>query len=183
MIIFFDTEFTGLHKDTTLISIGLVSETGEKFYAEFNDYDEWQVTPWIEETVLPNLMHWDIDYNHTLPEWFNYGSKEEIKVKLLNWLSQWDFIDWVSDVSHYDFVLLIDLLFGNALDISPDKYSPICHDINTGIATYFDIEERDAFNMSREDILASHGCTVEGEKHNSLYDAEVIKCIFEHLYE
>lgn len=37
MIIFFDTEFTGLHKDTTLISIGLVSETGEKFYAEFDD--------------------------------------------------------------------------------------------------------------------------------------------------
>lgn len=29
MKIFFDTEFTGLHKDTTLISIGLISELGE----------------------------------------------------------------------------------------------------------------------------------------------------------
>ena len=32
MKIFFDTEFTGLHKNTTLISIGLVSETGDEFY-------------------------------------------------------------------------------------------------------------------------------------------------------
>jgi len=34
--IFFDTEFTGLHKDTTLISIGLIAEDGRTFYAEFN---------------------------------------------------------------------------------------------------------------------------------------------------
>jgi DNA polymerase III epsilon subunit-like protein len=40
MKIFFDTEFTGLHKDTTLISIGLVSEDNRKFYAELIDYKE-----------------------------------------------------------------------------------------------------------------------------------------------
>ena len=38
MKIFFDTEFTGLHKDTSLISIGLVDEDGKTFYAEFLDY-------------------------------------------------------------------------------------------------------------------------------------------------
>ena len=31
MKIFFDTEFTGLHKNTTLISIGLVTEEGKHF--------------------------------------------------------------------------------------------------------------------------------------------------------
>jgi hypothetical protein len=36
--IFFDTEFTGLHQGTTLISIGLISECGKTFYAEFTDY-------------------------------------------------------------------------------------------------------------------------------------------------
>lgn len=41
--IFFDTEFTGLHKDTSLISIGLVSENGQKFYAEITDYDKSQI--------------------------------------------------------------------------------------------------------------------------------------------
>jgi hypothetical protein len=52
MKIFFDTEFTGLHKNTTLISIGLVAETGESFYAEFTDYDKSQVNDWIKENVI-----------------------------------------------------------------------------------------------------------------------------------
>ena len=42
MKVWFDTEFTGLHKNTTLISIGLVTENGKTFYAEFTDYDESQ---------------------------------------------------------------------------------------------------------------------------------------------
>jgi len=43
MKIFFDTEFTGLHQNTTLISIGLVTEQEHSFYAEFDDYDKSQV--------------------------------------------------------------------------------------------------------------------------------------------
>ena len=39
MKIFFDTEFTGLHKNTTIISIGMIAENGKKFYAESTDYD------------------------------------------------------------------------------------------------------------------------------------------------
>ncbi len=35
--VFFDTEFTGLRQQTTLISIGLVAETGETFYAELTE--------------------------------------------------------------------------------------------------------------------------------------------------
>ena len=55
MKLFFDTEFTGLHKDTTLISIGIVSEDGRKFYAEFSDFDIRQCDNWIKENVLRNL--------------------------------------------------------------------------------------------------------------------------------
>lgn len=43
MKVFFDTEFTGLHQKTTLISIGLISEDGKTFYAELTDYDQTQV--------------------------------------------------------------------------------------------------------------------------------------------
>jgi uncharacterized protein YprB with RNaseH-like and TPR domain len=32
--LFLDTEFTGLHQNTTLISIGLIADTGDTFYAE-----------------------------------------------------------------------------------------------------------------------------------------------------
>ena len=55
MKIFFDTEFTGLHKGTTLISIGLIDEKGRTFYAEFSDYDDAQINSWIKENVISNL--------------------------------------------------------------------------------------------------------------------------------
>ena len=51
MRLFFDMEFTGLHKNTTPISIGIVSEGGKTFYAEFTDYDESQCDDWIKENV------------------------------------------------------------------------------------------------------------------------------------
>ena len=38
MFVFFDTEFTGLHDNPKLISIGLISEDGaHQFYAELSD--------------------------------------------------------------------------------------------------------------------------------------------------
>jgi len=57
MKLFFDTEFTGLHQKTTLISIGIVAETGETFYCELDDYDKSQVDEWIKENVIAKLKH------------------------------------------------------------------------------------------------------------------------------
>ena len=57
MKLFFDTEFTGLHQKTTLISIGIISETGETFYCELDDYDRNQVDEWIRENVIAKLKH------------------------------------------------------------------------------------------------------------------------------
>ncbi len=55
MKIFFDTEFTGLHQNTTLISIGCVAEDDRQFYAEFTDYDRSQVDDWIKLNVIDKL--------------------------------------------------------------------------------------------------------------------------------
>ena len=55
--IFFDTEFTGLHQNTTLISIGLVAETGQTFYAELTDYDKNQIDDWLKTNVIDNLTN------------------------------------------------------------------------------------------------------------------------------
>ena len=82
MKIFFDTEFTGLRKDTTLISIGLVDENGRTFYAEFSDYDNSQCDTWIHENVIKhlkwskecpieNFMNQSLDFRQTEA----YGSK------------------------------------------------------------------------------------------------------------
>ncbi|WP_323139981.1 3'-5' exoribonuclease domain-containing protein [Massilia phyllosphaerae] len=51
--IYIDTEFTGF-SDPKLISIGLVAETGQEFYAEVKfDFDE--CSEFVRETVIPLL--------------------------------------------------------------------------------------------------------------------------------
>ena len=51
-LLFLDTEFTGLHKDTTLISLALVDKQNRYFYAEFTDYDKYQVDKRLLHSVL-----------------------------------------------------------------------------------------------------------------------------------
>jgi len=52
--LFFDTEFTGLHQNTTLISIGIIADSGETFYAELTDYAKDQVNDWLRDNVIAN---------------------------------------------------------------------------------------------------------------------------------
>ena len=87
-------------------------------------------------------------------------------------------------------VLFIDI-FGGAFDI-PSIINPVCHDINQDIAKYYNISEKEAFNMSREGIIEKYNSifdkelgflddwkiVIEGDKHNSLYDAKVIREIY-----
>ena len=191
-LLFFDTEFTGLHKDTTLISIGIASEDNQCFYAEFTDYDNSQCDKWIKENVIDNLVltnrligivNESIENNGNVIHIQNVrGNKHFVSMQLNKWLKQFQNIQFVSDVCHYDFVLLIDLITngGTALDL-PVNISAVCHDINQDIAQHFHISDHRAFNMSREDTM-SYICDkkdfVEGDKHNSLYDAKVIQAIW-----
>lgn len=198
MKIFFDTEFTGLHKDTTLISLGCVAEDGKTFYAEFTDYDGTQCNNWIRENVIQHL----IVSKDGIDRWVHYaseqlksteacvrtngyctimrGNRDLIAVELRDWLKQFDSVQFISDVCHYDFVLLIDL-FGTAFDL-PENVSASCHDINQDISRHYSISEREAFDKSREEIAAEL-CSgeISGVKHNALYDARVIKAIYEEI--
>ncbi|MBK9270725.1 MAG: hypothetical protein IPM48_03940 [Saprospiraceae bacterium] len=56
-LLFLDNEFTGLHQRTTLISLALVSESGEEFNVELTDYDRAQVFPWLDEHLIINIRH------------------------------------------------------------------------------------------------------------------------------
>ena len=176
MKVWFDTEFTGLHKNTTLISIGLVNEYDETFYAEFTDYDESQCDDWIKENVLNNLQF----KNMTSDRWAETFmvdedrhtrvrvNKDFVRYNLELWLSRYpDEIQLICDVSHYDMVLFIDI-WGGAFDI-PDNVCASCHDINQDIARFYDITESRAFDISREEITKDSKYEVDGTKHNSLY--------------
>lgn len=173
--IFFDTEFTGLHKDTTLISIGLISEDGKTFYAELNDYDKSQVDEWLQENVIQNLMY---HKNETLiikqpacwsKDYVIKHNKENVAKALKSWLSQWDKVEIWSDCLSYDWVLFNDL-FGHAFNIPSNVYY-----IPFDICTLFTLRNIDP-DINREEFAG-----IEGSKHNALHDAKVIKACYEKL--
>lgn len=172
----------GLHKDTQLISLGMVTETDQQFYCEFGGINTEVQDDWIKENVLANtIMYGNRPESDIIDDTVRYckGSKEEIRQSLEKWLSQFEDIELVSDVCHYDMVLFIDI-FGTAFDL-PTNVSACCHDINSDIARYCHLSEGEAFNVSREKLLENFDIQISGEKHNSLYDAIVIKNIYENV--
>lgn len=182
MKIFFDTEFEGLYKDANLISIGLISENGKEFYAEINDINPDKQESWIKSNVLDNTVEYgEVQVLDIVNDENDYyvGDKEYIGSQLREWLMQFGEIELVSDVCHYDMVLLIDL-FGSAMDL-PGNVCPSCHDINQDIARVYNMTEKEAFNYSRELLLEGNNISTEGQKHNSMYDARVIKSLYEIL--
>lgn len=185
MKLFFDMEFTGLRQDTTVISLGIVDQNGRSIYCEYVDYDKRQVDSWIKKNVIDNTLYLK---NHDIPAVLERDEDETISVStthgnrqnILEWLSFYaeEDIQFVSDVCHYDMVLLIDILFDTALNM-PKNICAACHDINHDIARYKNISIKEAFDFTREDLLTSKELErIKGDKHNSLYDAKVIRAIY-----
>lgn len=171
MNIYYDSEFTGLHQATTLISIGLIAETGERFYAEFSDYNQSQVNEWIKANVIDKRILCHTNGGNGVDLHGFVGDKQFIKDRLESWLSRFNHVQIISDVAHYDFVLFCEL-FGGAFGL-PKNVSPTCHDINQDIAKFLGISEQEAFDFNRE---AFCGLNIgECNKHNALWDAMIIK--------
>lgn len=178
--LYFDTEFTGLHKNTTLISIGIKSECGARFYAELTDYDKSQIDEWLQKHVLDNLNFkapamGEDDY---IFEYYTAGptvkmrcNSERLKSELTKWLDLFEGIEvkMVSDCLSYDWVLF-NHIFGHAFNI-PKHVNYIPYDICTAMED-LGIDP----DISREEFISDmEGDPIEGEKHNALYDAEVIE--------
>jgi hypothetical protein len=176
-------EFTGLHQKTTIISLGMVSETGVEFYAEFTDYDKNQVDDWLQEKVINNLFLTlkmsegaSIDPKHI---WNYYkGDNEYIKWKIIHWLSSYqkplEKIELWSDCLAYDWVLFNEI-FGGAM-----KLPKFIYYIPFDICTLMKIRGVNP-DVTREVIFDLAGKKIEGKKHNSLYDAHLIKMWYEFL--
>ncbi|EPZ47669.1 3'-5' exoribonuclease domain-containing protein [Alicyclobacillus acidoterrestris] len=175
MKVFFDTEFTGLRKNTTLISIGLVAEDGRSFYAELTDYDESQVDDWLRKNVIANLTltNQSLQLDDQGEHWNIHGSKSALNYWLQEWLSQFDAVEMWSDCLSYDWVLFNDI-FGHAFNIPSNVYY-----IPFDICTLFKVAGVDP-DISREEFA---GVDDYGRKHNALYDARVIKACYDKLME
>lgn len=176
MKIFFDTEFTGLHQRTTLISIGLVAENGREFYAEFTDFDKDQIDDWLRDNILVNLIY-KHDDNRAYTDGAHTGRNGDrayIAGELEKWLDSFvEPVEMWSDCLAYDWILFCQL-WGGALKVPEWIYY-----IPFDIATLFKVEGVDP-DINREKFVGWIG-EDEKNKHNSLWDAKVIKACYEKL--
>lgn len=169
MRVYFDTEFTGLHQHTTLISIGCVADDGRTFYAECTDYNPAQVGAWIQENVIAHLrfteeVRREGGMNGVLFDGY-VGDRQFIADHLALWLAQWDHVEVWGDVLAYDWVLFCEL-FGGGAECLPRN---VCY-IPFDLSTLLKVKGLDP-NLRREAFAGP----VEGERHNALHDALVIK--------
>lgn len=190
MKIFIDTEFTGLHQHTSLISIGIVTESERTFYAEFNDYEEGQVDEWLRENVISNLRFsepsdGEDEYyvasrakDNPVPSdiYKGYsvelrGSKGDVRKELDVWLAQFESVEVWSDCLAYDWVLF-NQIWGHAFNIPMNVYY-----IPFDICTMFKLRGIDP-DINREGFA---GMQDGAKKHNALWDARVIKECYEKL--
>lgn len=173
--VFLDTEFTGLHQQTTLISIGLVADSGEEFYAELTDYDNLQITDWLRENVLSKLwLTNNHDFDTTEKGIYLKGDKGTINEALQKWFSQFEGVEIWADVLAYDWVLFCEL-FGGALKIPENIfYAPF--DLATMLRIKGIIEPVSNYE---NDISRYEFAGIEKSKqHNAMEDARVEKLCF-----
>ncbi len=170
--LFFDTEFTGLHQNTTIISIGLVAETGQTFYAEFTDYDKTQINGWIQENVINKLVLTELDNAAYPEEWRINADKETVKEALEQWLKQFDQVEIWSDCLAYDWMLFCQI-FGHAFNVPKNVFY-----IPFDICTVFKVKGIDP-DINREQFSGFIDQTMS--KHNALHDAFVIKACYDKL--
>lgn len=166
--LFLDTEFTGLHQRTSLISLAIVADTGEYFYAEFNDYDRATITPWLRENVLDNLLlasGMPLPSDGTVLE----GHRTQIAAGIKDWLEQLlrkygpeKFRFW-ADVPHYDWVLFCEL-FGGSLNL-PDYIDFMVMDLATWLYS-----KGISPDIPRIKLAGDPGF-FGLKQHNALYDA------------
>jgi len=174
---FFDLEFTGLHKKTTPISLGIVSECGKRFYAEFTDFDTTQVDEWVRDNVLKNLIY--NEYVHFLDndtennKLHIKNNTAVIKAALMDWLNtNFSKVEFWGDCVVWDWLLMVDLL------MEGDTMRKIPKILNT--AQPFDIftllKTKGVNPKEKRHILA--GVEENTNQHNSEYDAEITKIIY-----
>ena len=206
--VYFDTEFTGLVKNTDLISIGMVAynendDNWTAFYHEFTDYDKSKVSPWVQENVIANLIGDKKYYPTNISLNISRGDKEEFKDEFERWvhtrlaIGPRDKICLVSDCSSYDHVLFNDI-YGGAFEI-PTYILPQVYDIIHDIYDFSGNWEH-SFDVSREELCRAIYTFLpkwvigpvqpiiyermemnEDMKHNALYDALTIAQIHQGL--
>ena len=180
--IFLDAEFTGLHKLTTLISVALVCEDGNEYYAELTDYDENQISPFLQKEVIGKLFIKDFDlYTDYNPEALTVqvkGNIDLVKQTLTDWLHKYkdEGVEiWVESPT-YVWTLFIDIFGG--VGYVPKQIHRIPYDLFTAYKLFgFDpTAEKSTFLENYSDLITFG-------KNNALNDARINVEVFKKLLD
>lgn len=138
---FFDTEFLEDGKTIDLISIGIVSESGETYYACASDadWDRIKRHEWLSQNVLPHLP---VDQSHWRP-------KAQIAKEIAQFVGE--FPEFWADYSAYDWVVLCQL-YGTMFDL-PETWPMYCRDVQL-LKEIAGIKEFPVLNDKEHDALA-----------------------------
>lgn len=173
--LFLDTEFTELSQQAQLLSLALVSEDEQWFYAEFTEVDTDSLSDWHQTHVVPYLSLTEQQISR-LPKAGTYlkASKADIVASLKQWLQQWTHIEIWADVPAFDWVLFCEL-FGGALHI-PQQIHFIVRDLATLFWAKGLDPDTDRFGFGYREG--------EGEgmvRHNALGDAWTARLCYQKL--
>ena len=170
MRIFFDTEFieyppyyrgwTDYGKGTIdLISIGLVREDGEEYYAISSDFDEENASEWVIDNVI-NKLEPDIERKS------NKVIQREVYA-FVHWnkVHESENPSFYAYFCNYDWVVFC-WLFGTMMEL-PAGFPMYCHDIK---------QIMHMLSIKKEDLPVQ-----EDGHHNALADAKWNKEAFEYI--
>lgn len=99
MLIFFDTEFSGLSSDPRLLSIGMVADSGQELYIEFtNGWSESDCSYWVMNNIVPLLGNGE------------RLTRRDAVERIIAWLSSFEIQPTLLGETTWDTILLGELM-------------------------------------------------------------------------
>lgn len=174
---------TGQHKNTTLVSIGLIAQEGRAFYAESTEYDWSQIGDYVADDILSECLMIGRDdspprskttlikpFGDILDECtFIYDDRKQIAKAIMLWLEPYKEVIFFVDRYIYKWRLFCDL-FGGPTHL-PKKINPTPIDLATCLYVFNQDPNMDRSIMSVTEN-ESH------QKNNALWDTLVVRRSF-----
>lgn len=121
-------------RNAEIISIGAMDSDGDRFYGEITNYNMKNVTPYVFEHVIKNLLGDKKDAFFKT----EVGTYDEIREKFITWVYEHyqpkdRFVQFVMDKVSWDWPILKEFISGNP-DEYPDWMSHLVVDLNNDLA-------------------------------------------------
>lgn len=157
-----DGEFAKLKVDgIDLLSIALIKPTGEELYLELEYTGE--IDPWVKENVLPHLTQTKVS-----------------KVEAVKQIREFVGLNKPSLIAHihaFDWMGICKLFDANSPEQIQSNLPFFWIPIDFSSILFY----RGFANLSLNNVAKQFDINIDGNAHNALYDAKVLKAVYEKL--